>query len=265
MIYDNLPISAKQIPNALTWVTPDGELWGQITATYRDGSTHLDYGKYFKYTLQKSKANGYVYGPVKYYTDDSHNKTKLRSRRVHILVAEAFVDNPNHYFIVGHKNNIKHDNRAVNLYWTTAKENTKKAFDDGLAVNAKGYEDSQSQPVIMFDTKTNIELGRYGSILEASRKTGIGTSTIARQAKYKHPVQRPYYFRFQDDESLSTPRLVIHYDVATGRELGRYINFVEASEKTGISKITIRSQCERGGIPIRYTGPTHFMYSQCAL
>ena len=265
MVYDNLPASAKQIPNALTWVTPDGELWGRATWIRRDGSKCRNYGQYFRYTLHRSKANGYVYGPVKYYTDDTRTKTEVRSRRVHILVAEAFVENPNHYFIVGHKNNIKHDNRAVNLYWTTVKENTQKAFDDGLAVNAKGYEDSQSRPVVMFDTKTNVELGRYGSILEANRVTGIGVSTIARQAKYKHPVQRPYYFRYQDDESLSTPRLVIQYDVKTGRELGRYINFVEASEKTGVSKVTIRSQCERGGIPIRYTGPTHFMYNQCLL
>ena len=77
----------------------------------------------------QSEVNGYKYCGIKY------KNGKIISKRVHRLVAEAFIPNPNGYRVVGHKNNIKNDNRVENLYWTTTKENTQKAFDDGLAVN----------------------------------------------------------------------------------------------------------------------------------
>ena len=96
-------------------------------------------------------------------------------------------------------NNIKTDNRVENLYWTTISENTKKAYDDGLAVNAKGFDDSQSKPVKMFRTSTNEYIATYGSIREAARITGIKQSTISRQARYKRPVRKEFYFRFIDD------------------------------------------------------------------
>ena len=264
MKYECLPPEAKRIPNSLTWVTPNGELYGVVTATYKNGQKHKDYGCFFKYTLRTNGHNGYVYGPVKYYVDESHTKTVLRNSRVHILVAKAFIENPNSLCVVGHRNNIKHDNRVENLYWTTIKENTQKAYDDGLAVNAKGRDDSQSKPVVMFDTKTNQELGRYGSILEASSQTGILASTIARQAKYKRPVQRPFYFRYENDESVPTPRIVIRYDIETGKELGRFVNFADASQATGVSPVTIRSECVRG-VPIRRTTGSYFSYNCCPL
>lgn len=51
---------------------------------------------------------------------------KSKMHKVHRLVAEAYLDNPNNLPIVDHKDNNKYNNCADNLQWVTASENTSK-------------------------------------------------------------------------------------------------------------------------------------------
>lgn len=185
----NLPKTAVPIKGSVNhWIDVDGSVY---TIDARCGRGRK--------IIKKAQTTcwGYKYCGIRY-----KGETQNRSKRVHRLVAEAFIPNPNGYNVVGHKNNIKSDNRVENLYWTTVKENTQKAFDDGLAKNDKGFDNSQSKPVAMFETKTNKLLGIYGSACEAVRETGLPKTTICRQAKYKRPVRKPFYFRYLDDESV---------------------------------------------------------------
>ena len=258
--YVTLPSDAVQLPHTLNWATPDGRIYGLETRLCNGGVRHKHFGEHFQYHTTVNNHNGYVYVPVKY-VDEKTGDTKVVKRRLHILIAEAFIENPNNYPIVGHRNNIKTDNRAANLYWTTPKENTQKAFDDGLIKNAKGYEDSQSKPVAMFDTYTNRELGRFGSVSIAAAETGYDKPMILYQAKYKRPVRRPVYFRFQDDPSIQPPVVVIQHDMATDEEIGRYATHSEAEKKTGISAHTISEQCLMGRKPRWSKSGTYFSYS----
>lgn len=200
--FKNLPEDSKQIEGTLNWCTPNGDIYGQETRLVPNRwdsnkkTPVKHYGEYFKLSQYINKRNGYVYCSLKYINETKYIK---KTRRSHIVIAETFLENPNNLPVVGHKNNIKTDNRIDNLYWTTYSENTQKAVDDKLLVNDKSYDDSQSKPVIMYDTATNKELGRYGSICEAARETGCPKTTIARQAKYKRPVRKPWYFRYQDE------------------------------------------------------------------
>ena len=164
------------------YITPSGKIYKLMPN-----------GLFFKKKSKINAHNGYVYVGIT--MKDGKNK----NRRLHRLVAIAFIPNPNNYEIVGHKNNVKHDNRIDNLYWTTVQENTQKAFDDGLIVNAKGHDDSQSHPVIMYDLEWN-EVGRYGSIRECSRKTGISVNAIRGQCagEMKTKPRCGFYFKYQN-------------------------------------------------------------------
>lgn len=52
-----------------------------------------------------------------------------KSYTVHRLVAQTWIDNPNNYPVVNHKNGNKLDNRVENLEWCTVQYNTRHAID----------------------------------------------------------------------------------------------------------------------------------------
>lgn len=100
--------------------------------------------------------------------------------RVHHLVAEAFIPNPEKKPEVNHKNGIKTDNRAENLEWVTHQENTIHAFNIlGVQSSNKGkFGVNNKKSKIVQQLKDNQIVAEYYGCAEASRMTGIRVANI---------------------------------------------------------------------------------------
>ena len=67
-----------------------------------------------------------------YYKVNLKKNQKGKSSRVHRLVAEAFINNPENKPQVNHINGVKSNNNILNLEWATLSENRRHAYQTGL-------------------------------------------------------------------------------------------------------------------------------------
>lgn len=101
---------------------------------------------------------------IGYYSYSIKNKTKY----LHRLIAENFIDNPNNLRCVNHINGIKTDNRVENLEWCTHSHNNKHAYDTGIKPKLYGKDHKASKPVVRLSLDGKL-LERYDSAQCAQR------------------------------------------------------------------------------------------------
>lgn len=95
--------------------------------------------------------------------------------RIHRLVAEAFISNPENKPCVNHKNGIKSDNRVDNLEWCTYSENNQHAYDTGLIAKGENHylaklSNDQVKEIRELRASTNLSQSKMGLMYGVSRE-----------------------------------------------------------------------------------------------
>lgn len=125
------------------------------------------------------------------------NKARKEQWFVHRLVAITFIPNPENKETVNHINGIKTDNRVENLEWATRSENELHSFRVLGKVAYQpmkgrfGKEHNRSRSVVQVSLD-GFFLAEYGSILEASRQTGVHAGNITQCHKGNRPTAGGY-------------------------------------------------------------------------
>ena len=147
---------------------------GDVRSVDRYVKNHGDFvrklnGKMMKQTIAN---NGY------YVVNLRKNRTS-NVVCVHRLVAEAFIENPEHKDTVNHIDGNKLNNNVENLEWATYSENNVHAITTKLR-------SPRGNRIFQYDKMGNL-VAEYPSACEASRVTGIGREVIS--ACLNHYVQ----------------------------------------------------------------------------
>lgn len=143
-------------------------------------------GKYPK--IMKPRKNSWGYLQVTLYTDG-----KKVTKKVHRLVAEAFVPNPESKPHVNHIDEDKLNNVEENLEWVTCRENNNHGTRNRRDAETKG------KAIVQY-TPDGVFIAEYFSIREAGRVTGINKSHICQVCRGKEKTAGGYLWLYDGEE-----------------------------------------------------------------
>ena len=135
-----------------------------------------------------------------YHKVDLYSNGKRTSVRVHRLVAEAFIPNPNELPQINHIDGNKENNNVKNLEWVNNSQNMIHAYRTGLATphptyGMRGHKNPNGgrKGIPIFCVETN---QTFSSAAEAERITGISDSCICDCLKGKCDHAHHLHFKY---------------------------------------------------------------------
>lgn len=114
-------------------------------------------------------------------------------RKIHKLVADAFIPNDNSLPMINHKNEIKYDNRVENLEWCDVIYNNNYGTARKRTRQTQMFE--YGKPVVKKDLQGNV-LESYPSTREAGRQNNTTATQIRRVCQGKQHTCMGYVWEY---------------------------------------------------------------------
>lgn len=127
---------------------------------------------------------------VGYYQVVWRENGKRKYVRVHRLIAETLLPNPNNLPQVDHKDGNKLNNALSNLEWVSNAENTQRGYNSGL------YHSSKRSHKISAKHKTTGKVEIYKSIRSCADALGLNRKTITAILKQQKANNYDYEFQY---------------------------------------------------------------------
>jgi len=168
--------------------------------------------------------------------------------KIHRLVAQAFIPNPNNLPEVNHKDGDKLNCHVDNLEWCTCKENVNHAIRHGLVSPIRGRNIQKIMQLNCDDLSVNCV---FENITDAAKKLGCNSlGTLYSALEERRSFKGFYYIRESDfsseiDNSYFRKTKVTRYKILYKSS---YISTMQYSNATGISRYKIYQMIKNGEI-----------------
>jgi hypothetical protein len=116
-------------------------------------------------------------------------------KRVHRLIAETLIPNPNKYKQVNHIDGDKLNNHVENLEWTTNSKNTQHGYDNNLYHSTK-----RSIEINVYDLDNKF-INTYKSIRQASEDLSVNRKTLSAILFNDKTNNYPYIFKLNSENN----------------------------------------------------------------
>jgi len=200
--------------------------------------------------IRKLQQNGSYYEVVV-----RSNSGKRFTCRVHRLIAETFIPNPEKLPEVNHKNGLA--NNIENLEWCTRSENNKHAIRTGLR--------KTTTRSVYQVSKTGKLMRTFPSSKKASELLGISASGITSVCKGRGLTLKGWYWCYEEDFSEfqiekrghKNQKKIEQIDKTTGEIIKIWDSVKQASQELGLHHPNICVACKKpesssGGYKWRY-------------
>lgn len=162
-----------------------------------------------------------------------YKNSQPKMYRVHRLVAETFIPNPNNLPQINHIDENKENNHVNNLEWCSASEN-------GIRKTKKG-----EKKVLQYDKEGNF-IKEWESIKKASIELNIKYSTLQEAVKHNRFCSECFWKYYSNDYPN---KIEVNISIFCGRPVYQYDlngNFIKEWNK--ISEIVSELGCDKSGI-----------------